>query len=635
MTLRGKLLLAQLPLLLALLLVALVSWVQGGRLAGQTEEVLRDNFRSVLAAQRMDAEKDVIESAVTLHLMGDDAAARAALALAVPRFEEQLRIEESNITEPGEADAAAALRKWWTTYRDVISSRLSAATPPHAAFPDALAEARAGLSSAIDDILTLNQDAIVYKNDEAARLAAENRSLVAVVAIVAILVGFLASTRLIRRILEPLETLGEAARRIGEQDFSTRARIGGGDEIGRLAAEFDGMADRLQRYQQSTLGDLLQAQLAAQSAIDSLPDPIFVFDIDGRVAAANEAAGALVGGVLDTSATDPIAGADPAIRALLAKVLEHVLGGRGAWAPRGFDEAVRVSSPEGERSLLARGTPVYDPEQNVTGATVVLQDVTRLRRFDELKSDLVSTVAHELRTPLTSLRMAVHLCLEGAAGPMSEKQLDLLHAARLDCERLQQMVDDLLDLSRIEGGRIQIVPRPTPCGALMGAATDAHGATADARNLSLVREEAHDLPDVLADTERLPLVFHNLIENALHHSPSGSGVTLRARPRGDSVRFEVQDSGPGIAPEHRASVFDKFFRAPDAKAGGAGLGLFIAREIVRGHGGEIGVEDAPGGGSVFWFTLPIAASDSGHAGEDQTKKTNVTTTKRGTRMPME
>lgn len=608
MTLRGKLLLAQLPLLLALVLVALVSWVQGGRLAGQTEKVLRENFRSVLAAQRMDAEKDLIESAVTLHLMGDDAAARAALGLAVPRFEEQLRIEEGNITEPGEADAAASLRKWWTTYRDVISNRLSATTPPHAAFPDALAEARAGLSSAIDDILALNQDAIVRKNDEAARLAAENRSLVTLVAIVAILVGFLASTRLIRRILEPLETLGEAARRIGEQDFSTRARIDGGDEIGRLAAEFNGMADRLQRYQQSTLGDLLQAQLAAQAAIDSLPDPIFVFDVDGRVAAANEAAGTLVGGTLDTSATDPLAGADPAIRALLSKVLEHVFGGRGAWAPRGFDEAVRVSSPEGERSLLARGTPVYDREQNVTGATVVLQDVTRLRRFDELKSDLVSTVAHELRTPLTSLRMAVHLCLEGAAGPTTEKQLDLLHAARLDCERLQQMVDDLLDLSRIEGGRIQIVPRPTPAGSLLAAAMAAHAATAEARGVSLVREDGHDLPDVLADAERMPLVLHNLIENALHHSPSHGAVVLRARSRNGSIRFEVQDAGPGIAPEHRASVFDKFFRAPDAKAGGAGLGLFIAREIVRGHGGEIGVEDAPGGGSVFWFTLPAAGS---------------------------
>lgn len=608
MTLRGKLLLAQLPLLLALLAVALVSWVQGGRLAGQTEVVLRDNFRSVLAAQRMDAEKDVIESAVALHLMGNGTAAQAAFEVAVPRFEEQLRIEEGNITEPGEAEAATALRMWWGTYRDVVAGRIDASGPPPASFPESHARARAGLDAAIESILALNQDAIVRKNDEAARLAAENRSLVAAVAAAAILVGLLASARLIRRILEPLETLGDAARRIGEQDFAARARIGGEDEIARLASEFDAMADRLQRYQRSTLGDLLQAQLAAQSAIDSLPDPIFVFDIDRRVAAANEAAAALVGGTLDTTATDPIAGADPAIRALLSKVLEHVLGGRGAWAPRGFDEAVRVPSPEGERSLLARGAPVYDAEQNITGATVVLQDVTRLRRFDELKSDLVSTVAHEFRTPLTSMRMAVHLCLEGAAGPLTEKQLDLLHAARLDCERLQQMVDDLLDLSRIEGGRIQIVPHPTPPGALLGAAAAAHRTSAEARGLSLVLESGNDAPDVLADPERLPLVLHNLIENALAHTPSGGTVKLRARREGDVVRFEVEDSGPGIAPEHRVAIFDKFFRAPDATAGGAGLGLFIAREIVRGHGGEIGVQDAPRGGSLFWFTLPVAPS---------------------------
>lgn len=606
MTLRGKLLLAQLPLLLALLVVVLVSWVQGGRLAGQTAIVLRDNFRSVLAAQRMDAEKDAIENAVRLHLLDDDAAARAAFDAAVPRFEEQLRIEEGNITEPGEAEAAARLRKAWTTYRDLVAGGLSATPPSPGAFPEVLARAQVDLAAGIDGILTLNQDAIVRKNDEAVRFAAENRSLVAAVATAAVLIGLFASARLIHRILVPLETLGEAARRLGERDFAARARIVGEDEIARLATEFDAMADRLERYQKSTLGDLLQAQVAVQSAIDSLPDPIFVLDIEGRVSAANEAAGALVGGVLDASATDPVAGADPAVRALLDRVREHVLGGRGAWIPRGFDESVRVPSPDGERCLLARGAPVYDADQNVAGATIVLQDVTRLRRFDELKSDLVSTVAHEFRTPLTSLRMAIHLCLEGAAGPMTEKQLDLLHAARLDCERLQQMVDDLLDLSRIEGGHIQIISHPVPVASLIGEAAASHRAAAEARGLLLVLQSRDDVPDVLADPERLPLVLHNLIDNALTHTQPGGTVTLRARPEGHSVRFEIQDSGPGIAPEHRSAVFDKFFRAPDAKAGGAGLGLFIAREIVRGHRGEIGVEEAPGGGSLFWFTLPCA-----------------------------
>jgi signal transduction histidine kinase/HAMP domain-containing protein len=608
MTLRAKLLLAQLPLLTALVVVALVSSIQGARLASESDVVLRDNYRSVLAAQRMDLAQEGLDGAAVHHLLGNAEEARIRAARERPKFEEQLRLEENNITEPGEGAATRVLRKVWDTYQQQLAELLALAPgePASQYYLGKFEPVARELGLRIDDILVINQDAIVRKSDQVERMAAEGRNLVTGVAVAAILVGLLGTGRLIRRMLVPLQALGDAARRLGEQDFDARARIEGQDEIARLAQEFDGMAERIQRYQRSTLGDLLQAQLAAQSAIDSLPDPILVFDLDAHLTIANDAASMLVGGRIDPDATDPLSAADPAARAIVARVRDHVLSGKGAYAPRGFDEAVRVPGPEGDRSLLARGAPVYDRELNVTGATIVLQDVTRLRRFDELKSDLVATVAHEFRTPLTSLRMAIHLSLEGAAGPLNEKQLDLLHAARLDCERLQAMVDDLLDLSRIEGGRIQIVPRPTPVGSLLGGARATHLAAAEQRALALVDEGANDLPDVLADPERLPLVLHNLIENALAHTPTGGRISLRALRHESGVRFEVEDTGPGIPPEHRSAVFDKFFRAPGAPAGGAGLGLFIAREIVRGHGGEIGVDEGAKGGSLIWFTLPVA-----------------------------
>jgi NtrC-family two-component system sensor histidine kinase KinB len=608
-TLRAKLLLAQLPLLAALLVVALVSSIQGARLAAESDVVLRDNYRSVLAAQRMDSAQETLDAAAIHQVLGEVSEARKRVDRASPNFEDQLRLEEGNITEVGEGNAARALRKSWETYRTGLASLLQLAPGDASSrfYLETFEPASEDLSRHIDDILAINQDAIVRKSGQVQRMAAEGRSLIIGVALAAILLGLVGTRRMIRRMLVPLQALGDAARRLGEQDFDARARIEGQDEIARLSQEFDAMAERIQRYQRSTLGDLLQAQLAAQSAIDSLPDPVLVFDLDAHLTIANDAASLLIGGRIDPDATDPLSAADPTVRAIVARVRDHVLSGKGAYAPRGFDEAVRVAGAEGDRSLLARGAPVYDRELNVTGATIVLQDVTRLRRFDELKSDLVATVAHEFRTPLTSLRMAVHLCLEGAAGPMSEKQLDLLHAARLDCERLQAMVDDLLDLSRIEGGRIQIVPRPTPAGALLAGARAAHLAQAEQRSIALVDEGAPDLPDVLADPERLPLVLHNLIENALAHTPAGGRIALRALRLEDAVRFEVEDTGAGIPAEHRSAVFDKFFRAPDAPAGGAGLGLFIAREIVRGHGGEIGVREAAEGGSVFWFLLPAAA----------------------------
>jgi signal transduction histidine kinase len=296
------------------------------------------------------------------------------------------------------------------------------------------------------------------------------------------------------------------------------------------------------------------------------------------------------------------------VRFVLERVRGHVLGGKGPYAPKGFEEAVCVPSTDGDHYFLPRATPVYAEQGGITGATVILQDVTRLRRFDELKNDLVATVAHEFRTPLTSLRMAIHLCLEEVAGPVTEKQADLLYAAREDCERLQAIVDELLDLARMQAGRVELQPLPTSATSLVEAAIDAHCSLAAGRDLQLEALVHPDTGEVLVDRDRLQIVFANLLTNAIRHTPAGGRIEVRAKPTNGAVRFEVADTGEGIPREHRQQIFEKFYRVPGAASGSAGLGLSIAKEIVEAHGGEIGVESEIGRGSTFWFTLPLAAT---------------------------
>jgi signal transduction histidine kinase len=292
---------------------------------------------------------------------------------------------------------------------------------------------------------------------------------------------------------------------------------------------------------------------------------------------------------------------------VLERVRSHVLSGKGAYAPRGFEDAVQLNTLMGERFFLPRGAPVYETRGVVIGATVILQDVTRLRRFEELKNDLVATVAHEFRTPLTSLRMAVHLCTEQVAGPVTDKQAELLHAAREDCDRLQAMVDDLLDLSRIESGRVELFPLPTSVSHLVQSALEEHRQEAVEAGLRLTVESPLPEARVLADHERIGHVFSNLIVNAIRHTPKGGSVTLGAHARDGTMRFTVTDTGKGVPQEYRERIFEKFFRVPDTEPRGTGLGLYIAREIVRGHEGDIGVESQPepAQGSVFWFTLRL------------------------------
>jgi NtrC-family two-component system sensor histidine kinase KinB len=436
--------------------------------------------------------------------------------------------------------------------------------------------------------------------------AARWKAVSVVAAGLALTLGAAATIRLTRRALRPLAILGHAARRIGQGDFEARAHLPGDDEIAQLARDFNAMAARLGELQRSSVGELLQARQAAQAAIDSLPDPVLIFDLGGALIEANDAAEARLGLRPGSAVSDLLEHTEPAVRAAIESIRSHVLSGRGAYLPRGFEQALRIPSPEGALSWLPRATPLYGPEGAVVGVTVVLQDVTRARRIEELRDDLVATVAHELKTPLTSLRMAVHLLVEEAAGPVSGPQSDLLHAARQDCERIQAIIDDILDLARIQSGRVQLRREPLEGESLVSGVVESYQASASERAIALVAEALPGGPQIMGDRERLELVLRNLVSNALQHTPGGGRIAARCLTENGGLRFEVEDTGEGIAPEHQARVFDRFFQVPGRKSGGSGLGLAIAREIVEAHGGTIGVDSEPGRGSRFWFRVPAA-----------------------------
>lgn len=612
MTLRGKLLLAQVPLLVALIFLSALALSSVSSIGGSAQGILRENYRSVLAAQRMKEAVERMDSGALFLVAGQRDKGLLQIAAHRGRFEAELRIEEANITERGEASLAQRLRSAWMSYQQRFDAFAGSDDPEalRRAYFASLEPAFREVKDAADEVLAMNQDAMVRKSERARRVAQRLSQITVASSVAAVLLGILVSMLLTARLLRPLLHLSQAAERIGQGDLDARAQSSGRDELSRLAQDFNAMADRLKRYRMSSLGELLQAQHAAQSAIDSIPDPVLVFDTAGGLLHVNQAAEDLLGADAEAQGTEPLGRLAPAVREVVQRVRAHVLAGRGAYVPRDFSEAVSLPAADGERSLLPRATPVYGEQGSVQGATVILQDVTRLRRFDELKDDLVATVAHEFRTPLTSLRMAVHLCLEEVAGPLTEKQADLLGAAREDCQRLQGIVDDLLDLARLQGGRIEMRKLPIAVADLVEETAAEQQSLAVQRGVTLRTEVSPRAPEhVVADRERLGLVFANLIGNALRHTPAGGTVTVRALPAdsGALLRFEVQDTGEGVPPEYQQAIFSRFFRVPGRTGGGAGLGLSIAKEIVEAHGGAIGVQSQPEKGSTFYFTLPVRA----------------------------
>ncbi len=567
MNLYKKLLLAQAPIALALVILGVFSVVAMSYLGSHSQTILKDNYRSVLASQRMKEAIERMDSAALFLVAGQYEKGVQQAAKYRPIFEAELKVQEGNITEAGEKEFTEGLRAAWKDYQakfDRLQGTQNLEETRRVYFAE-LEAAFYKVKGVADEILAVNQDSMVRKSDAVRRTAERMNAITITVALAALALGLLVSTFLTRRMLQPLAALSDASRKIGEGNFDTRAHVRGNDELASLARDFNAMAVRLAEYRKSSLGDLLQAHLSMQAAIDSIPDPVAIFSVEGSLQNVNRAAETLLGLRTDSSSKDPLKGIHASIGAVIERLRSHVLSGKGAYSPRGFEDAVQLPTLLGDRYFLPRGAPVYETRGVVVGATVILQDVTRLRRFEELKNDIVATVAHEFRTPLTSLRMAVHLCTEQVAGPLTDKQAELLHAAREDCDRLQGMVDDFLDLSRIESGRVELYSLPTEAAGLVKHAVENSKAEADVKGVSLSASPNLPLVNVLADHDRIGHVFSNLIGNAMRHTPKDGSIAVDAVLAENSVRFRVTDTGSGIAKEYQARIFEKFFQVPDAE----------------------------------------------------------------------
>jgi NtrC-family two-component system sensor histidine kinase KinB len=251
-----------------------------------------------------------------------------------------------------------------------------------------------------------------------------------------------------------------------------------------------------------------------------------------------------------------------------------------------------------------------DEDGQRLGGVVVLEDVTQLRELDQLKTEFIGVAAHELRTPVASLLLSTDLMLEGAVGELSADQREIVGTQREDLQRLERLMNDLLDTAKI--GTREIQPRRERIAAahLLDGVLATLGTIAFEARVKFESEVPEDLPEVNADPTLIGRVLTNLITNAIRHTPAGGLVRLSADVVGEFVRFEVRDNGAGIPPEYLSRIFERFVQVPGATGGGAGLGLPIAKALVEAHQGTITVTSDVGIGSVFGFTISLAPSAS-------------------------
>ena len=611
MTFRKRIIAAMLPLLLLLAVIGGTAAVLIYRLGTRIDEILRENYDSVIYMRNLNEALERIDSSFQFALAGRETDAFKQYQDNWKSFDVNLTKEQNNITLPGEAELVSSLAELRNRYRTQGDGFYEHTGEPRTALyftPESqpgLYDSFRKIKDISGKILTLNEDNMRAADDQARRLA--HLSLwwyAAGLALGVALAAFLLAST-VHTILYPIRALTESATAIGHGQLDQLVSVSSDDEIGQLAAAFNTMARQLRDLLQSQRGQLALAQQTGQATINSFADPVFVVNPQHEVEMANVVARRLLG-VLPAAETGASAAAKweppPALRQPLAN---SFLKGE-EYLPQDFDKAITLRMGDETRSFLPRIAPVRDIQGVIRGATVLLQDITRFRLLDEVKSNLVATVSHELKTPLTSIRLALHLLLEEATGPLSPKQLELLIDARDNAERILVMINNLLDLARLEQAPGQLHLEPARPSALIRSMAEAFRPRAAEQGVELSLEVPAELPQIAVDVDQLQHALQNLLDNALAYTPSGGRITMSAHQENGKVTMSIADTGRGIPSQFLQSVFDKYFRIPGSSApGGSGLGLAIVREIVTAHGGTVQCESEPGKKTVFRIILPV------------------------------
>jgi two-component system, NtrC family, sensor histidine kinase KinB len=604
MNLRTKLMLGYLIFVIAL--VALGGWsVWHIRdLGGMAQRIMANNYDSVVAAQDMKESIERQDSAALFFLLGEGDRALPQLREHRGRFDAAFNKAANNITEPGETRIIEAIRgdrrEYYRRFDNFLASSKGAAADSRIYFNE-LEPLFHQLRGRCDELLRLNQSAMLAKSRTASEVARRGFWVTLALAGTLIGLGIILALLLSRMIVQPVRELTSATAKFAGGNLDVKSQVTSRDEIGLLAAEFDRMAERIKQLRQSDMGELLIAQQTTEAAIDSLYDPVLVTDAEGRVTKLNHAAAELFGAETENLGK-PVGevSRENRIATAVSEAIDHLrpVAGEGA------SSLLSLPLDGKARAFRLRTTPMRDEENHLLGAVTLLEDITHLREIDRVKSEFVNTASHELRAPLRNVQLGIHALVEKEVGDLNDQQLDLLYACRADCEKLDKLVSDLLELSKLEAGEDPPQFANENLTRMLRQLVEELRPLVEASDIKFKTEIPFDLPTVRIDKVQIERVIKTLVTNAVEHTERNGEIQMTASHRDSHISISVADTGSGIAAEYLPRIFDKFVKVPGSPSEGAGLGLAISKMLLEAHGGQISVQSEVGRGTTFTFTLP-------------------------------
>jgi len=576
-----------------------------------TDAILRDYYRSILAVENMLDALGRQDSGILLMVMGDTRKGVPQYRENEALFLEWLGRSKDSIAAKGELEAINAIQDKYGEYRrrfqvlaNLLDSEATALPLTLKTYRESILPIFSEVKATCIELRTINEKTMYAVSENARRVARHTIWSTFLVASIASVLALFFSLVFAERLVSPLRRFVEAARKISAGDFSVELSVETRDELGELALEFNRMTTELRRYHMMNVDRIVAEKNKADAILASIEDGLVVFDTEQRVTGINPAGCRILD--LESQLVKSMSCKQILpVRNVCEVVAETIRS--GSQPEIADDRRIIVLTCGSEtRHFLFSATAIGQKGNRLDGVVLLLKDITQLRELERLKSEFVMAASHELRTPLTSLGMGIDLLLEHAAQYLPEKEKELLKAAHDEVHRMKAMVHDLLDLSKIEAGRIDLEFESVAIATLFDHARDIFKGQVNMKGIRLVIDEVDQLPQVRVDTNKIVWVLSNLVSNALRYVDEGGRIRIGAELMGNYIHIMVEDDGVGIPPEYQSQIFQKFVRVNKQESGRTGLGLAICREIVRAHGGTIWVESDPGKGSVFTFTVPVA-----------------------------
>ncbi|MDD7632170.1 MAG: ATP-binding protein [Parabacteroides sp.] len=426
-----------------------------------------------------------------------------------------------------------------------------------------------------------------------------------------IAIGVWMLVKLPTSITRPFQELTNGINEIANHNYDTELCLTGSREMEQLSSNFNRMARRLRDYHNSSLSQLRVSKQYIETIIDSIDEPIICMDQQLTLYFINNEALDILNlkraDVLGKSAQE-IAMRNDLLRRLLVGMSEHKVQ-EGTEEKR--SEPIKIYADNKESYFQVKYLPVMmtdtKGDMKESGTVILLKNITEFHKLDVAKTTFISTISHELKTPISAILMSQQLLADNRVGTLNSEQKELSDSIRENGERLLSITGELLNMTQVESGALQLKPHITKPIELIEYAIKANQVQADKFHINIeVAYPKDKIPKLYVDSEKIAWVLTNLLSNAIRYSPENGRVIIGAQQLDEHhIQLFVQDFGRGIDPRYHESIFERYFRVPGTKIQGSGLGLSISRDFVEAHSGTLTVASELGKGSRFVVTLPV------------------------------